>query len=76
MKQQLPWLWLLSVALLLSNVSTAKAQNVSVEDTWISLSESNDNVLAGKGEGRDGCVSYDAKTKTLTLKNAVLKSRE
>lgn len=76
MKQQLPWLWLLSVALLLSSVSTAKAQNVRVEDTWISLSESNDNVLAGKGEGRDGCVSYDAKTKTLTLKNAVLKSRE
>lgn len=74
MKQRL--LWLLPVALLLSNVSTARSQSIYVEDTYISLSESNPNVLEGKGEGRDGCVSYDAETKTLTLNNAILKSRE
>ena len=76
MKQRLLWLWLLPVALLLSNVSTARSQHISVEGTYISLSESNPNVLEGKGEGRDGCVSYDAETKTLTLNNAILKSRE
>lgn len=76
MKQKLPWLWLLSVTLLLSTVSISRAQYVSVEDTRIDLSASNDNVLAGKGEGRDGCVSYNADTKTLTLKDASLKSRE
>lgn len=76
MKQRLLWLWLLPVALLLSNVSTARSQYIYVEGTSVSLSESNPNVLAGKGEGRDGCVSYDAETKTLTLNNAILKSRE
>ena len=76
MKQRLLWLWLLPVALLLSNVSTARSQSIYVEGTYISLSESNPNVLEGKGEGRDGCVSYDAETKTLTLNNAILKSRE
>ena len=76
MKQRLLWLWLLPVALLLSNVSTARSQGIYVEGTRISLSESNPNVLEGKGEGRDGCVSYDAETKTLTLNNAILKSRE
>lgn len=76
MKQKLLWLWLLSVTLLLSTVSISRAQYVSVEDTRIDLSASNDNVLAGKGEGRDGCVSYNADTKTLTLKDASLKSRE
>lgn len=76
MKQRLLWLWLLSVALLFSNVSTARSQSIWVEGVWISLSESNPNVLEGKGEGRDGCVSYDAETKTLTLNNAILKSRE
>lgn len=76
MKQRLLWLWLLPVALLLSNVSTARSQAIFVEGTYISLSESNPNVLKGKGEGRDGCVSYDAESKTLTLNNAILKSRE
>lgn len=76
MKQRLLWLWLLSVALLFSNVSTARSQAIFVEGTSVSLSESNPNVLEGKGEGRDGCVSYDAETKTLTLNNAILKSRE
>lgn len=76
MKQRLLWLWLLPVALLLSNVSTARSQSIYVEGTYISLAESNPNVLEGKGEGRDGCVSYDAETKTLTLNNAILKSRE
>lgn len=76
MKQRLLWLWLLPVALLLSNVSTARSQYIYVEGTSVSLSESNPNVLEGKGEGRDGCVSYDAETKTLTLNNAILKSRE
>lgn len=76
MKQRLLWLWLLPVALLLSNVSTARSQAIFVEGTSVSLSESNPNVLEGKGEGRDGCVSYDAETKTLTLNNAILKSRE
>lgn len=76
MKQRLLWLWLLPVALLLSNVSTARSQSIYVEGTRVSLSESNPNVLEGKGEGRDGCVSYDAETKTLTLNNANLKSRE
>lgn len=76
MKQRLLWLWLLPVALLLSNVSTARSQYIYVEGTSVSLSESNPNILEGKGEGRDGCVSYDAETKTLTLNNAILKSRE
>ena len=76
MKQRLLWLWLLPVALLLSNVSTARSQGILVEGTYVSLSKSNPNVLKGKGEGRDGCVSYDAETKTLTLNNAILKSRE
>lgn len=76
MKQRLLWLWLLPVALLLSNVSAARSQAIYVEGTYVSLSESNPNVLKGKGEGRDGCVSYDAETKTLTLNNAILKSRE
>lgn len=76
MKQRLLWLWLLPVALLLSNVSTARSQSIYVEGTRVSLSKSNPNVLEGKGEGRDGCVSYDAETKTLTLNNAILKSRE
>lgn len=76
MKQRLLWLWLLPVALLFSNVSTARSQAIFVEGTRVSLSESNPNVLEGKGEGRDGCVSYDAETKTLTLNNANLKSRE
>lgn len=76
MKQRLLWLWLLPVALLLSNVSTARSQSIYVEGAYIPLSKSNPNVLEGKGEGRDGCVSYDAETKTLTLNNAILKSRE
>lgn len=76
MKQRLLWLWLLPVALLLSNVLIARSQYIYVEGTSVSLSESNPNVLEGKGEGRDGCVSYDAETKTLTLNNAILKSRE
>lgn len=76
MKQRLLWLWLLPVALLLSNVLIARSQYIYVEGTSVSLSESNPNVLKGKGEGRDGCVSYDAETKTLTLNNAILKSRE
>lgn len=76
MKQRLLWRWLLPVALLLSNVSIARSQYIYVEGTSVSLSESNPNVLEGKGEGRDGCVSYDAETKTLTLNNAILKSRE
>lgn len=76
MKQRLLWLWLFPVALLLSNVSTARSQSIYVEGTSVSLSKSNPNVLEGKGEGRDGCVSYDAETKTLTLNNAILKSRE
>lgn len=76
MKQRLLWRWLLPVALLLSNVSTARSQSIYVEGTRVSLSKSNPNVLEGKGEGRDGCVSYDAETKTLTLNNAILKSRE
>lgn len=76
MKQRLLWLWLLPVALLLSTVSTARSQSIYVEGTRVPLSESNPNVLEGKGEGRDGCVSYDAETKTLTLNNAILKSRE
>lgn len=60
-------------------VSISRAQYLSIEDTSIGLGnplESNDNVLAGKGEGRDGCISYDAETRTLTLKGASLKSRE
>lgn len=39
----------------------------------VEVSESNAaNVLKGQGEGRDGCVSFDYKTYTLTLRGAKL----
>lgn len=67
-------LWVVGTFLL--QTSFMEAQRIYVEDVSISGNETNDNILSGKGEGRDKCVSYNAETKTLTLNNAVLKSRE
>ena len=48
-----------------------------IEVNGVKVSSKNqENVLAGQGVGRDGAVRYDAETKTLTLENANLTTKD
>ena len=48
-----------------------------IEVNGVQVSSKNqENILAGQGVGRDGAVRYDSETKTLTLENATLTTKE
>ncbi|WP_025883533.1 hypothetical protein [Porphyromonas uenonis] len=48
-----------------------------IEVNGVKVSSKNqENVLAGQGVGRDGAIRYDAETKTLTLENANLTTKD
>lgn len=59
--------------LLADNLRSEEKSDVSIIIEGVAISPENaSNVLAGRGVGKDGCVSYDYTTHTLTLTNAKL----
>lgn len=57
-----------------SLVAQEKSLQLYVENVEVTK-ENASNVLAGMGEGKDGCVSFDFESYTLTLKDARLGRR-
>ena len=47
------------------------AQTITVDNVLITPDNAS-NVLAGLGAGKDGCISYDSRTRTLSLRDASL----